>query len=235
MGLTCSILGHDFDETTTERDRTESDNEVVIVERTVETCSRCGDTRVVAENKEVTAIETGDGATAASQAEEPTQQSASSAPTSTVPDARSDRSDSAGTGHTDDFQPPTDAAEDDGIILEDDEDTDDERAPGEWPGENDESGDSESSASEEDAEILTDDAAPDQPEESPVPTDKASAAGDPAEELDLGPANAGPATTTPTGGFRCPECGFETDADGASLRAGDYCPECHTGTLERVE
>jgi len=60
MGLKCSVLGHAYGETTVERDREEQGSEVVITIREVETCDRCGNERVVSENKEVTSIETPD-------------------------------------------------------------------------------------------------------------------------------------------------------------------------------
>ena len=40
------------------------------------------------------------------------------------------------------------------------------------------------------------------------------------------------AVTVPEGQFLCPECGFTTEVEATSLRAGDFCPECHTGTLD---
>jgi len=44
---------------------------------------------------------------------------------------------------------------------------------------------------------------------------------------------AGSATVTvPEGAFECPECGFRTSVEESSLRAGDFCPECHRGSLE---
>jgi hypothetical protein len=58
MGLKCSVIGHKYGETSVERDREEQGSEVVITIREEETCERCGKTRVVSENKEVTSIET---------------------------------------------------------------------------------------------------------------------------------------------------------------------------------
>ena len=55
MGLRC-LLGHDFGEPETEREREEKGEEMVVTFRTVKTCSRCGETQVVSENKEVTSI-----------------------------------------------------------------------------------------------------------------------------------------------------------------------------------
>jgi len=52
MGLRC-LLGHDYANREVEREREERGNEVVVTYRTVETCERCGERRVVSENKEV--------------------------------------------------------------------------------------------------------------------------------------------------------------------------------------
>lgn len=56
MGLRC-LLGHDFDEPETERERNEEGNEVVVTVREVKTCKRCGEKQVVSENKEITSID----------------------------------------------------------------------------------------------------------------------------------------------------------------------------------
>ncbi|WP_436928305.1 DUF7093 family protein [Halosimplex halobium] len=61
MSIKCSLLGHSFGETTVEREREEEGTEVVITITEMETCSRCGETRVVSENKEVTTLETPEG------------------------------------------------------------------------------------------------------------------------------------------------------------------------------
>ncbi|AWB27211.1 DUF7093 family protein [Halococcoides cellulosivorans] len=231
MGLKCSILGHAFDDRTTDRDREESGNEVVIVERTVETCRRCGETRVVSENKEVTAIET-------PESDERRSGPATSGPSDSGRASKSDTDTgdrsprTVETGSTIDssgseFEPPRSAAEDDGIILDDDDDDDDDegRAPGEWPD------DSEPDiGTNEDAEIVSGD-------DEIVGDDTSEEAAESVDDgLDLGPDDAGgPGTTVPEGTYRCPECGFTTDTEGASLRAGDYCPECHTGSLEQAD
>jgi len=57
MSLKCSLLGHRFDESAVEHDREEDGSEVVIVTTELEACSRCGETRVVSENKEVRTTE----------------------------------------------------------------------------------------------------------------------------------------------------------------------------------
>ncbi|WP_435145079.1 DUF7093 family protein [Halobaculum sp. P14] len=56
MGLRC-LLGHNFTEPQTEREREERGDEVIITITEVKECKRCGETRVVSENKEVTAVE----------------------------------------------------------------------------------------------------------------------------------------------------------------------------------
>jgi len=61
MSIKCSLLGHSFGETTVEREREEEGTEVVITITEMETCSRCGESRVVSENKEVTTLETPEG------------------------------------------------------------------------------------------------------------------------------------------------------------------------------
>lgn len=61
MELRC-LLGHDFGEREVERERREAGDEVVVVYRTVENCGRCGERRIVTENKEVRSIDAvGDG------------------------------------------------------------------------------------------------------------------------------------------------------------------------------
>jgi len=55
MGLRC-LLGHEYANREVERDREERGDEVVVTYRTVETCDRCGERRVVSENKEVRPI-----------------------------------------------------------------------------------------------------------------------------------------------------------------------------------
>ena len=57
MSLKCSLLGHRFDESAVEHDREEDGSEVVIVTTELEACTRCGETRVVSENKEVRTTE----------------------------------------------------------------------------------------------------------------------------------------------------------------------------------
>ncbi|MEZ3116721.1 zinc ribbon domain-containing protein [Halobaculum sp. MBLA0147] len=55
MGLRC-LLGHDYGETRTEREREERGDELVVTETEIEECTRCGETRVVSENTEVRSL-----------------------------------------------------------------------------------------------------------------------------------------------------------------------------------
>ena len=43
------------------------------------------------------------------------------------------------------------------------------------------------------------------------------------------------AVSVPDGEFVCEECDFRTTVESSSLRAGDFCPECQTGTLVHYE
>lgn len=53
MGLRCSLLGHDFGDVVVERDREVRGAEVVVTERELRECRRCGAESVVSENTEV--------------------------------------------------------------------------------------------------------------------------------------------------------------------------------------
>jgi ssDNA-binding Zn-finger/Zn-ribbon topoisomerase 1 len=57
MSLQCSIFGHRYGEVVTERERRQDGSEVIVTEREVKTCTRCGDELVVSENKEVRTVE----------------------------------------------------------------------------------------------------------------------------------------------------------------------------------
>ncbi|WP_336336744.1 DUF7093 family protein [Haloarcula brevis] len=279
MGLKCSVLGHKYGETTVEREREEQGSEVVITIQERETCERCGNTRIVSENKEVTAIETpsdiasdlvDDESESASEPaaaestpeDEPTDDAADST------DEGAERSDGwdsvddpveapgdAGVDGADDGEPvdpsaddaeiiddgddgeeesgdveldeptttvdvpdaegeepvtedETDPEKDDGLILGEEEESEPvggDRQPGEWPDEPGDDGDDWS------------------PETMPVDT---------GTDDESGVESAGDsAVTVPEGEFACPECGFTTEVESTSLRAGDFCPECHRGAL----
>ncbi|WP_224447876.1 DUF7093 family protein [Haloprofundus salilacus] len=124
MGLRC-LLGHDFGEPELEREREENGEERVVTVREVKTCERCGETRVVSENKEVTAVPE----TNADEVDAASSEFASEA------EIRGDTIEEQ-FDEDDDFEPPQNAEEDDGIILDDesgDSEPEAERQPGEWP------------------------------------------------------------------------------------------------------
>lgn len=108
MGLRCTVFGHKWGEVGTEREREETDDEVLLTVREVRTCRRCGSEEVLGESKEVTALESG-----APEQREATGETAT-----------------AGTG---DDEVASDPETDDGVILEDDA-TEDGRGSREWPG-----------------------------------------------------------------------------------------------------
>jgi DNA-directed RNA polymerase subunit RPC12/RpoP len=227
MGLKCSLLGHSFDEPTVEREREERGSEVVTVVREVQRCARCGEERVVSENKEVTSVVDPE-------------------------EVGLDEEAGAGSFNDDEFTPPDSPEEDDAEIL--DETT--EREPGEWPeepGDDDPvpdaggdptTDDDPESASDpgpaDDATVLgSGDDAPDDvggvdatppglDDDPEVGADPTATDPDPDPGADL---ETGESLTVPEGSFRCPECGHEVDAD-SSFRAGDACPECQRGYLE---
>jgi hypothetical protein len=290
MSLKCSLFGCKYGDSEVHREREENGSEVVITIRETQTCSRCGDVRVVSENKEVTTMETAadivaddlqvesppaagpdsqpPDATAGEQAGEPSPDDGGTA----IPDAETDEVVRAGgdEGPTSDPSAP-EAAEDDAVIL--DEETDDDREPGEWP---EEPGDDDTAepSTDDGGEVLTDDGE-EWPEE---PTDSDDAAGpstddggevltDHAAEWPEEPGGSddtgGPSTDDhhgqpiddtweeatdeePTqfgspgdavpvseGEFYCPECEYTAPVESSSLREGDYCPECHRGSLEQ--
>jgi len=226
MGLKCSVIGHKYGETAVERDREEQGSEVVITIQESETCERCGKTRVISENKEVTSIETpsdiaGDMIAEEEQAESAPGEAASTPEAGDAEVIDDDRGVPAG-GDSEPEEPSTasvteteegaselDPEEDDGIIIDGDTDdggVDDDRAPGEWPsepGQDDDDWEPETGAAEQGA-------------------DEGTQAVEPF---------GGNGVTVPSGKFRCPECEFTTDVASSSLRAGDFCPECHKGAL----
>jgi hypothetical protein len=162
MGLRC-LLGHEYANREVEREREERGDEVVVTYRTVETCDRCGERRVVSENKEVRPIRNprdedvptglGAGGVTADMGGEADGEPAPDAspsdaapatdetePTSTgddgaVVDAESDPDTETVPDAEADPDPAPDPAEEDAVILDDDGATgaDDGRAHGEWP------------------------------------------------------------------------------------------------------
>jgi hypothetical protein len=181
-------------------------------------------------------------------AAEPSPEPATDAGPETTADPEPEPAADAGT------DPEPSAAEDDAVIL-DDGDDEPEREPGEWPDEA-EGDDAPGTVAETDApaEEATGEDWPDDVESEPDrdqsptadmewPDEGSDDDGDdwePSESLtqkidqaEVEPA--GSATVTvPEGEFECPECGFRTSVESTSLRAGDFCPECHRGSLEHV-
>ncbi|QSG06794.1 DUF7093 family protein [Halapricum desulfuricans] len=286
MSLKCSIFGHSFEESTVEREREEQGSEVVITIREVQTCTRCGETRVVSENKEVTTLETPDevgsepesadagtdtaadsdtadaDTTAESRSEADTATTAESQPGVDTIESRAGVDTTASESEVDTEEPlspstaggSTDSGSGDGFASEEPPVTDDaeildddseapERDPGQWPqeAEDDSQGadagpdlgaieeTEEIDESKTDAELLDDGAAdtPSQTNEWPS-EDEIDAASDPDA---VGPG----AVTVPEGSYVCRECGFSTPAEASSLREGDFCPECHRGTLVHTQ
>ena len=261
MGIKCSLLGHDFGEAAVERDREEQGNEVVSTIREVETCRRCGETRVVSENTEVTTIKTPDDIDVETDPDEDRSGDVPTEGTAVGPDS----TDAGDEGPISEAETPSEpgaagddtkyesAAEDDGVILEDDTDEDPDRDPGEWPeaesadepGEDDEPADdgvvldgpaaesttAADTAGEADSgglnETATDSAGEDSPDE------EAEVWSATRPDLESATEDVETAGTTPVvdGTFRCTECGFTTPVESSSLREGDYCPECHRGML----
>jgi hypothetical protein len=235
MGLKCSIFGCDYGETEVEREREEDGSEVIVTIRETETCKRCGDVHLVSENKEVTTMETAADIVADDLEDEPDAQTgvdvdnqeaetppggqdvttgpateqpvAEEASEPSIPDAETEKAvkmsdpDSVDTSET----PP--AEEDDAVILDDEDDSEDdedeERVPGEWPDE------------------------PENDDDWEQPTEAESTIDQDSPEI----TSTGSAVTVPEGDFHCPECGYTTPVESSSLRAGDYCPECHRGSL----
>ena len=160
MGIKCSLFGHAFGETTVERDREEQGSEVVSTIRELQTCTRCGERRVVSENKEVTTLETPEDIEPDDGSSDPTNQS-SAAPAIAEAEADAEPTE-ASSEHVETEQPPVEdgtdehaeaTAQDDELvdeeppvtddaeILDEDDEDEPEREPGQWPQESDESDD----------------------------------------------------------------------------------------------
>jgi len=235
MGLTCSLLGHAFEETDVERDREEQGSEVVTIVREVETCRRCGERRTVSENKEVTAIVEPDDVGASddeSAVSESAQATADDGSTTDHPAAGADDGVAGSSNSGSAFEPPDDPTEEDAEILDDDHET--PREPGQWPDE-EEGFEPTTLTGEEATGSDGSDAAAEATEDPPA--DEPSTGDTPASDTSSGVSadDASPpepaATSVPTGDYVCPECGFTTPAAESSLRAGDSCPECRRGYL----
>lgn len=264
MGLRC-LIGHDYGDPQTSRDRRQRGSEVVVTVREYRECTRCGHRRVLSENKEVT---TGAPAgneppadartTEAPAGDEPTAEAAWSSDVEPAdPDQATAESFSRSASGAPGDEPMT-AAEDDGIILEDEPERP-PRAHGEWP---------EADLDDKPAGDATDEPGPWPDEagepgaEEPEPPEPPEPPGPDEEPLDVGPeptgesaaetsaepspeqsdASVGDADPSPpprpdnrTTEFVCPDCGETWPTRNASLRPGDICPACKRGYLdERV-
>jgi ssDNA-binding Zn-finger/Zn-ribbon topoisomerase 1 len=231
MSLKCSLFGCKYGDSEVHREREENGSEVVTTIRETQTCSRCGDVRVVSENKEVTTMETAADIVAGDLKEESPGETPPAAgpegkpPDTTtagqgegsspagggtvIPDAETDEGVTAGSDEAPAGSPSApEAAEDDAVIL--DGDADGDREPGEWPEQPDDGADS---STDDDGEVLTDDAAA---------IDGATQFGSPDDVVSV-----------PDSEFHCPECEYTASVESSSLREGDYCPECHHGSLEQ--
>lgn len=229
MTLKCTLFGHRYGEPAVERDRDEEGSEVVSTIREIETCVRCGESRVVSENTEVTTLETPEEPASPSDGAEADDGRAASTEGGVEALVRSAESaDAVATSDEADGDDHADAAEDDGVILEEPNE-DEEREPGAWPEEptreTDDRQPIEPGADDRDSGAWPEEPEPEGPEWAPS-TDRP----DPdADEADVEPT--GGAVTVPRGTYHCPECGFTTPVESSSLRQGDFCPECHTGSL----
>jgi hypothetical protein len=274
MGIKCSLLGHSFTGTSVEEEREEQGSEVVITIKEVETCERCGKTRVVSENKEVRSIESASAVEGAEPEPEPGPDASASESAGTpaggsspspdidaaeddaelieeaeqtesepAPDPEPDTATSdAASGATEEPAPAQDPADttagtddtgvdaaeshdDDAVILDDDDEDEPDREPGEWPEETRREDPGEAVDATDTAEWPDEDGGDDDEWE---PSESLTSEIDEAEVKPAGSAT----VTVPEGQFECAECGFRTDVESSSLRAGDFCPECKTGTLE---
>jgi hypothetical protein len=122
MGLRC-IIGHDYGDPERTETREERGEERVVTVREYRECTRCGHQQVISENTEVRS--TGDPESEENDGAE------SNASGSDPQGAGASEQDSAESGSADREYDDVSAAEDDGVILEDDEAP--ERERGEWP------------------------------------------------------------------------------------------------------
>lgn len=261
MGLRC-LIGHEYGDAQTERDRRQQGSEVVVTVREFRECTRCGHRRIISENKEITA----DRGPPLEPTAEPTVDAEWSASADRVgPDAADEpvgAVTAGGVGFDEDEQ--LTAEEDDGVILED-ESEEPGRGYGQWPeadlGDDEPSGDyaawpdAEAPAPETDSEAEADTVEPTAAEadsEASGATDPAAVDPDESAEVltddgdeptrkpssaatDQSPADSKPPQPSPDPmdiELVCPDCESTWPSMNVSLRRGDICPECRTGYLE---
>jgi hypothetical protein len=256
MSLRCSLLGHEFGDSEIERDREERGNEVVISVVELERCTRCGETRTISENTEVTQRSRSDADSPTENDTEPATsqpEAVASNPTSKSrsgirprPENKNDLNSGINTGAAFD----TEGSE----IIE--EDGTDDRDPGAWP----EVADHEQRVSSDTAWPAVDgedegfDATtPDGRTEIEFGGGLTPQADQGAEILDASDSSAEggdeptfesvesvsvPDRTLETDRrteLFCPSCETSGLNGRDSLRAGDICPECHRGYLAERE
>lgn len=233
MSFKCSIFGHAFGDSEIEREREEDGSEVVTTIQERQTCTRCGETRIVSKNKEVTTLETAADIVAEDLDGQDNSEDLTPEPDPDPPERNTDSEEEpapAVAAETPVESGPEPDPEQEAVsvdesvdaaevveaesAVESDPETDDgvilgedgesDREPGAWPDEPDDGGDQW------------------EPETEVDPT--------PGEQFE----EAGSAVTVPDGEFHCPECEFTTPVAESSLRRGDFCPECHRGALEHV-
>jgi predicted RNA-binding Zn-ribbon protein involved in translation (DUF1610 family)/DNA-directed RNA polymerase subunit RPC12/RpoP len=240
MGLRC-LIGHDYGEPQTSRDRTERGKEVVVTVTEYRECTRCGHRRVISENKEVKAESTD-----AKASEAKTSASFEGDDSEPAPVAPNDSSSmpQGGTGHDESVT----AAEDDGVILPDEPESMG-RQDGEWP--EAELDDAEAPAEEHEPWPNADsepeppepqEPEPPSPDEDPLDVESemitvgaAESEAEPASVERSNASSAGSGHPRPDNRdteFVCPDCGESWLTQNASLRSGDICPECHRGYLD---
>jgi len=236
MSLKCSLFGHTYGETQRERDREQHGDELVTSVREVKYCDRCGTELVLSENKEVTKLEAEEGFEGAESPEQ-TGESRRRGQASDGQTGADAGADSAGAVNA--------MAERAGVTEEGSDDLrggaggesgtqDVPQAEDRFSTDDDDSG---PPPRTDDAVILDEDGEEHQPEhlgEGGV-GDESVEGWEPEtepEEIEQAESATDEGLTVPEGEFRCPECGFVTAVEGSSLRAGDFCPECHVGVLE---
>lgn len=244
MGLTCSVLGHEYGERERTEERDDQGSEIIVTIREVRTCARCGHNQVVSESKEVTAAH---GAREDASLDEDTE-------TQEQPDAGP---------VPDDTPAETPVEEDDGLILEDEPA---ERDPGEWPApevtdeEDKEAEDVEwppeppaeeteeadiapawpdIEAEDEGYDAVSEDAEDDFAGQVIEAVGSTGAIAEEAEETEAGFVRAAPMADTGDADleteYYCPQCDWTGQTLIESVRRGDICPECRRGYIAERE
>jgi hypothetical protein len=162
MGLRCSLLGHDYGEAFVERDREERGDEVVVTERELKECARCGSEKVTTENTEVRSLEpqrrdNGDATAEPEPTEEPAGEPAATADDGAAEGAFTSASDAieqAEVGMETDDALAGEPDEDDAVILDDDADASDEPGSDQWDEPAEPEADPDPEPVEDDAEVV---------------------------------------------------------------------------------